>query len=101
EVRDVVSEAAVAGVPHPLGIARPESSPTLAARNQPVDALEVELIHRAEERLGTDEADGRGNLPQEIGAPGVLVRLDGNPCPDMRWPLQAIGHPSKALGSLG
>ncbi len=96
-----MSEAAVARIPYPFRIAGPKSGPTLAACNQPVNAFKVELVHGTEERLGADESDGSGNTPQEVSAPSVLVRFDGDAHPNMRRPRQTVGHSGKALRSLG
>jgi hypothetical protein len=97
EVRNVVSEAAVAGVPHPLGIAGPKTGPTFAARDQPVDTFKVELIHWTQERLSADEANSGRNLPQEVSAPCILIRFDGNASPYVCGPRQSIGQPCEAL----
>ncbi len=40
---------------------------TFATSDEPVDPVDVESYERAEQGLRTDEAHGRGYLPQVIG----------------------------------
>ena len=45
---------------------------TLTTSYDPVDALEVEFIHRPKQRLGTDEANGCRDFAEVVRAPGGL-----------------------------
>src|SRR5215212_2221561 len=101
EVGDAFSYAPVPYITDPGGIAPPMSSTALTSRDDPVEILEVEFIHRNEEGFGADETDGRRDLAQVVRAPSVVVRLDGDADPDVRWPGQGLSEPGEALGTLG
>ena len=60
----------------------------LAAGDQPVDALEVQVLEPAEERLRRDEAHGGGHLAEVVGAPHPALVLDRHAHPDVLRPRQ-------------
>ena len=85
---------ALAKLASPLGLHRRCFGPTLAARDEPVDARQVEPFERTEQRLGRDEPHRRRNAPQRRrrGA-----RSDGS---RSSTPIQTfIGHAASGASS--
>src|SRR6266496_2103711 len=73
----------------------------LSATDNPINALEVELVHWPEKRLGTDEPNRRRYLSQVIRPVRDLHVLNGRPNPDVLGPGKPIGQTQGALRSLG
>src|SRR5687768_12857720 len=101
EVGNASGNAPVPDVADPRRVASPVSGTDFAARDDPVQAVKVELIQGTEQGFGADEADGRRDLAEVARAPCVGVQLDRDTNPDVRRPGQRSTEPCDALGALG
>src|SRR5438105_3978121 len=90
EERDAGPRALVADLPHPFRIARAGTRPGLPARDDPVDAFQIQArlegVERCEQRLGRQEADACGCGPQIVDAAQLRRVLDGYAHPHVVWP---------------
>src|SRR5581483_12245530 len=89
EERDTAGLALITKVAEPGELRRPRAGLALAARDQPLDALEIQLWQAGEKWLRGDEAHRRRHAPQRVDAPHVLRRLDRHAHPDVRRPREA------------
>jgi hypothetical protein len=96
EVGNAFVNAAVPDITYPGWVTSPVSGAALTPGDNPVELIKTELTHGSKQRLGADEADGRRNLPEVIGAPGIRGRLDGNPDPDVWRPGQGLAESREA-----
>lgn len=75
--------------------------PTLAPRDEPVDAREVQSLKRTEQRFSGDEPDRRRNGSQRVGTMDELAILDRHAHPDVHWPIEPSAEFSQALMTFG
>src|SRR4051794_38536847 len=73
----------------------------LAAGDKPIDPVEVQAFEWPEQRLGTDEPDGRRDQPKSVSAAHEATILDRCADPDIRRPIETRSQLRQALMSLG
>ena len=89
---DARLEAAVSDVARPPWLHRAGARTALAADDDPVDPLQVEVGQRAEERFDGQEPDCCGDLSKMIGAELVPVVLDADAHPHVGRPGQGVAR---------
>src|SRR3990167_1892531 len=103
EERYAGAGAPVAHGARPGDVVKAVVRPGLTTIDDPVDPMQHQVIQRAERRLVADESYGRGNLPERVSAPSVLIALDASTEPHV-WVLgapvrgQALGDAAGPLG---
>ena len=84
EKGDTVLSAQVPNVEDPPFLHGARLRPAFAADDHPVDAVEIEVSHRPQERLDGEEPHRGGRRPKMPDSRRRHVILDGHAAPDMR-----------------
>src|SRR5574337_65050 len=83
EERDPLFPAPIADLPHPCGIDRPRLRTRLSASDHPLDALEIQVRHRAQERFERDKSAMRPGPSERLDPVKVACALHAHPHPDV------------------
>src|SRR5207253_7350019 len=78
EERHFGSETLIPDPHHPGVLQRPSAWPGLAAHNDPVNVLEVQVLHGSEEWFERQEANLRSRTPQIVDSKRVIGPLDAH-----------------------
>ena len=90
EKGDTGIEAPISNIAHPIGIDRPRARAAFAADDDPVDAVEVEVLDWADQRFEREEPDHRVGFSQVADARYLAVVLDRGTEPDVVGCLAAL-----------
>ena len=101
EERHAGRSTGVSKLRYPIQFHRPSVGTGLTTSNDPVNACEIQLAERAEQRLGAHEFHGGGSLAKVIHAERVATRLNAHAHPKVRRPVQLICNSAQSLRSLG